>query len=546
MADDGHRGDRDDLVRRVLELVPELLRRDRPRADVFRDVVELARSLLGAKYAVGALIRDDGSVLQSSFSGLSNEVVQGLGDFPVGVGVTADVLNSPAPLRLTGVDADDLATGLPPGHPPVRSFLGVRVTVNRRTIGLLYVVDPVGADGREGPFTVADERLISSLGSTLGAALENRALLRDALQARRWLHAASSLAHELFSGDSQETMRLIGDRARELAEADLVALAVAEDGVFRIKHLRGLGETELWKLDGYPVENSAWATRVMETRRGAVVSRIPASEGNPLQDMDMESYGPSMLLPLLGEKAVLGVLFLARHEDSPPFTDTDVEVAGAFANRAAVMLELAAARQVAERVRLVEDRNRIARDLHDHVVQRLFATGLSLQQVLPTVDEKARDRVDTAVHTLDETIREIRNTILTLRSAEEETATLEMLIAALAQEATPLLGFPPLVALESPSGEVSGTLAVDLSACIREGLSNIVRHAQADHVEIHGTVEGDRLLVTLSDNGVGIHSNRRSGLENLAKRMEAHGGRFDVEQPEEGGTVLSWTVPLPR
>jgi GAF domain-containing protein len=382
MADDGDRADGDDLVRRVLELVPELLRRDRPRADVFRDVVELARSLLGGRYAVGALIRDDGSVLQSSFSGLPDEVVQSLGDFPTGVGVTADVLSSSVPVRLTGVDADDLATGLPAGHPPVRSFLGVRVTVNRRTIGLLYVVDPVDADGNEGSFTEDDERLISSLGSTLGAAMENRALLRDALQARRWLHAASTLAHDLFSADPQETMRLIGDRARELAEADLVALAVIEDGTFRIKHLRGLAEVELRKFDGYPVEASAWAARVMESRRGAVVSRIPASEAPQLRDMVPQAFGPSMLLPLLGEEAVLGVLFLARHEDSPPFTDTDVEVAGAFANRAAVMLELAAARQVAERVRLVEDRNRIARDLHDHVVQRLFATGLSLQQVL--------------------------------------------------------------------------------------------------------------------------------------------------------------------
>jgi signal transduction histidine kinase len=256
-------------------------------------------------------------------------------------------------------------------------------------------------------------------------------------------------------------------------------------------------------------------------------------------------YGPAMLLPLLGTEEVLGVLFLARREDSPPFTDTDADDAGAFANRAAVMLELASARQVADRVRLVEDRNRIARDLHDHVVQRLFATGLTLQQVRPAVEERERARVDKAVHTLDETIREIRNTILTLRTAEEETATLETLVTALAQDATPLLGSPPLGALEAPSGVVAGTLAVDLSACIREGLSNAVRHAHADHVEICGTIEGGELHVTLSDNGVGIHSDRRSGLDNLAKRMEVHGGRFELHQPPEGGTVLSWRVPLP-
>jgi signal transduction histidine kinase len=524
--------------------VPELLRRDRPRADVFRDVVELGRSLLGASYAVGALIHEDGSVLQSSFAGLPEEAVRGMGPFPTGVGVTADVLSRPGPLRLSHLDPEEVAAGLPQGHPPVRSFLGVRVTVNRRTVGLLYVVDPEESRGDGGAFTEDDEQLIASLGATLGAAMENRALLRDALQARRWLHAASSLADELFSGDPQATMQVIGDRARDLAEADLVVLAVLENACFRIKHVRGLGEEAFGQYDGYPADKSDWARRVVESRRGAVVSRLPQPDEEELRGVTPMPYGPAMLLPLIGAEEVLGVLFLARREDSPPFTDTDAEVAGAFANRAAVMLELAAARQVADRVRLVEDRNRIARDLHDHVVQRLFATGLSLQQVLSAVGEKERERVDKAVHTLDETIREIRNTILTLRSAEEETATLEALVAALAQEATPLLGFPPLVALESPSGEVSGTLAVDLSACVREGLSNIVRHAHADHVEIHGTVEGGELHVTLSDNGVGIHSSRRSGLDNLAKRMEAHGGRFAVEQPDEGGTVLSWSVPL--
>ncbi|HET6561811.1 MAG TPA: GAF domain-containing protein [Marmoricola sp.] len=531
---------RDDRVRRVLEMVPELLRRDRPRADVFRDVVDLARSLFDAPYAVGALIREDGSVLQRAISGLPEQAVRSMGPFPSGVGITADVLRSPGPLRLSQLDADEVAVGLPTGHPPVTSFLGVRVTVNRRTVGFLYVVAPEDVV----LFTEDDEQLISSLGATLGAALENRALLRDALQARRWLHAASSLADEFFSGDAEASLRVIGDRARDLAEADLVGLAVFEEGRFRIKHLRGIGEAEIRRFEGFPLERSSLVKRVVESRHGAVVSRLPVPEDRELRAMMPSSFGPSMLLPLLGAEAVLGVLFLARHNDSPPFTDTDVEVAGAFANRVAIMLELSAARQVAERVRLVEERNRIARDLHDHVVQRLFATGLSLQQVLPAVPDKERDRVDKAVHTLDETIREIRNTILTLRSVEEETATLETLVAGLAQEATPLLGFPPLVALEAPSGEVSGALAVDLSACIREGLSNIVRHAHAAHVEIHGTIEDDELRVTLSDNGVGIHSNRRSGLDNLAKRMQAHGGRFEVEQPDEGGTMLRWSVPL--
>jgi signal transduction histidine kinase len=533
-------GGSDAGVRKVLEMVPELLRRDRPRGDVVLDVIELARSLFGSSYAVGGLLRDDGSLMQSTVAGLpgpeARKVRSRLGE----VSLVAELVRSPDPVVRSGLTLDVLLPGLPTA--PV-SFLGHRVTVDRKTVGMLYVV---GTDGSG--FTDEDERLMRSLSGTLGAAMENRALLRDAMQARRWLHAAGNLAEDLFSTDLDQSMKLIGDRARELAEADIVALAVIEDDAFRIKHLRGLGQGALEKFDRFPIAQSPWAQAVVESRRGAVVSRLPESERQELSEVTPPRviFGPAMLLPLLGAQEVLGVLFLARHDDSPPFTESDAEVAGAFANRVGVLLEVSSSRQLAERVRLFEDRNRIARDLHDHVVQRLFATGLSLQQVLPSVAEPERARVDRAVHTLDETIREIRNTILTLRSAEEESATLQTLVTALAVEAAPLLGFAPLVALQAPSGEVSGTLAVDLSACIREGLSNAVRHAKADHVEICSTIERDELVVTLSDNGVGIHSNRRSGLDNLAKRMKPHDGRFSVEQPPEGGTVLSWRVPLAR
>ena len=252
-----------------------------------------------------------------------------------------------------------------------------------------------------------------------------------------------------------------------------------------------------------------------------------------------------MVLPLRGADGILGIMFVGREVSSWRFTETDVEIAGSFANHAAIAVELANARQVAEHLHLLEDRNRIGRDLHDHVIQRLFGTGMSLQRVVKQVDGPARERVSDAITTLDDTIRQIRNTIMSLRAPEEE-ATLEALIADIAREATPLLGFRPMIALEAPTGELAGPLAADLAACVREGLSNAVRHANAGNVEILAAVDTSSLVLTLRDNGVGIQSDRRSGLDNMSARVKQYGGQLEVNTAPGAGTELSWRVPMPR
>jgi signal transduction histidine kinase len=257
--------------------------------------------------------------------------------------------------------------------------------------------------------------------------------------------------------------------------------------------------------------------------------------------------GPAMLLPLRGTDHVRGALFLARYRESARFSEADLETASAFADHAAVSLELAAARETTEQLRLMEERNRIARDLHDHVIQRLYATGMSLQRVTRMVEGEARERVELGVGMIDETISQIRDTIQALRTAEQAAAmTLGTLVVTIGREATPLLGFAPVIALEPPANEISGPLAADLAASVREGMSNVVRHAHATSVELAGRIEASTLLLTLRDDGVGIRSNRRSGLANLAQRTRQHGGRLDVSSPPEGGTVLSWEIPLAR
>jgi signal transduction histidine kinase len=425
--------------------------------------------------------------------------------------------------------------------PPIRTFLGVSLRARRLPVGVLYVCDRL--DGAT--FTDEDVKVAEKLGNLLGSALENTHLLRDAMRDRRWMRETLAMTRDLFAEDIEEPLRLICDRARELAEADVVMMLTVEDDTCRVRYARGLGTEGL--LGQSYLTAGTWTARVLGTGHAEVTSDPMTTQTLGPTTMSGVELGPAMLLPLRGADHVRGALFLARYRESARFTEADLETAGGFADHAAVSLELAAARETTEQLRLMDERNRIARDLHDHVIQRLYATGMSLQRVTRLVEGEARERVEMGVSMIDETISQIRETIQALRTAEEAAAmTLGTLVVTIGREATPLLGFAPMIALEPPTNEISGPLAADLAACVREGLSNIARHAQAGSAELIGRIDDSTLTLTLRDDGVGIQSNRRSGLANLAQRAREHGGRFDVSSPPGGGTLLRWDVPLAR
>jgi signal transduction histidine kinase len=529
----------DERIRTILEVVPDLLRADGRRRDSLQRIADVSRTLFGATYAAATYIDDDGAFSPMAYSGMPAEAIQAMDPLPVSLDLFNDLKRRGTTHRVD-LSHPETDVELPSGVPPLTHLLGLRLRAGARTVGLLYVVDRT--DGS--PFDEADEALAAALGEMLGSALSNAHLLRDALRARQWTQAATGMTRDLFARSLDESLRLISDRARELAGADVVVVALVRGDDLVVRYASG--ERPADELIGrtFALSETVLVQKVINSGRAALISDISRRERVGIRTLAGITLGPGLLLPLHGAEAAVGVLCLCRRVGAPRFSETDLETASDFASHVAVNLELAAARATAERLRLVEDRNRIARDLHDHVVQRLFATGLSLQQAVPHLDGKVRERVETGVVTLDETIRQIRRTILTLRT-EVETTSLESLLSAIAREAAPLLGFAPLVALDAPTGELSGALAADLAACIREGVSNTVRHAQASSVEIRATVDLPDLVLTLRDDGVGIHSDRRSGLDNLAKRVAVHGGTFEATNPPDGGTLLTWRVPLP-
>jgi signal transduction histidine kinase len=257
--------------------------------------------------------------------------------------------------------------------------------------------------------------------------------------------------------------------------------------------------------------------------------------------------GPAVLVPLGQPGNVRGVLTAGRHRGSMPLSPPAVEMLVTFAAQAGIGLELAEHRRDTQRLALFEDRDRIARDLHDFVIQRLFATGMSLQGSSGLItDPEAADRVRQAVDALDETIRDIRSAIFTLQSRPTSAAAgVRAQVLAVIEEMTGPLGFSPTARIDERLDTlVSAQITAHLLAAVREALSNVARHAQASQVNINIDA-GAELVLSVRDNGRGIGTtSRRSGLGNLSERAKVLGGKLRIRPDKDGGTLLDWRIPL--
>ena len=300
---------------------------------------------------------------------------------------------------------------------------------------------------------------------------------------------------------------------------------------------------DVFRGNTLPVEGSL-SGQVMRTG-------VPEMVADALEDprilgpLHSVRFGPGMLVPL-GSPHALGTLVVANRRGGPLFTPTHLQMVTTFSSYAALAIELSRAQQDRERLAVFEDRDRIARDLHDLVIQRLFATGLGLQGLsrhLPSPE--ARARLERSVDDLDETIREIRKSIFSL-TAPERSRSLRADLLAVAEDLSPALGFEPALRLDGPiDTAVPEALHEHVVAVIREALTNAAKHAAASFVEVHVKAGHDELSAVVADDGVGIaQTTRRSGLANIETRARELGGTSDVQSSPGQGTRVSWRVPL--
>jgi signal transduction histidine kinase len=513
---------------------------------VLRKIIETAVPLVRARYGALGVIGDDGRLTEFIPVGLAEAQIAAIDHWPEGHGLLGTLIRDPRPLRLPDLSAHPESYGFPPGHPAMRSFLGVPIRIRDEVYGNLYLTEKQGG----GPFDEEDETLVIALAAAAGVAIDNARLYEEARRQERWLRATADVTRELLSGtEPTQVLTLVTQQALALSGADLVALAVPAGDQKRLVNTHAAGEGADGAL-GLVLPVAASMSGQVLTSGEAVVLEDFRNDGrvNPIAREHMP-LGWAILLPLGAPGNVRGVLTVGRDPGSLPFPPQAVEMVTTFAAQAGIALELAEHRHDSARLAVLQDRERIARDLHDLVIQRLYATGMSLQGALPLITRPdVADRVSSAVDALDETIREIRSAIFSLQSpSDPKRVGLRAKILDVVEEMTAPLGFAPSLRLVGPlDEEVPGEVGEHLLSALREALSNAARHAGASSVDV--TVDcGTDLALLVRDNGTGLgRSTRRSGLTNLAERARALGGRLRVERAEGGGTDLEWRVALHR
>ncbi|WP_405547090.1 GAF domain-containing protein [Streptomyces phaeochromogenes] len=542
---DAARGTQDrvhSLLEAVLSVGREL---DLPQ--VLRRIVEAAVVLVDAEYGALGVIGDDSRLSEFLTVGMRDEQRAEIGDLPSGHGILGELIRHPEPLRLPELSEHPSSYGFPEHHPPMHSFLGVPIRVRDRVFGNIYLTEKRGA----AEFGAEDESVLSTLAVAAGVAIENARLYEETRLSERWMRASGEVTSALLSGTSgAEVLELIVEQAREIASADVGMIA---------EYM--IGAEELRPVLAFGADSEQRSGLVLSAQDGFVAAALTTAE--PVVSADIErdartgegesqwaGLGPVVAVPLGAGGKARGVLLLGRLAGRTPFSGADSGPLLGFAGQAALALELDERRRDAEQLALLQDRDRIARDLHDLAIQRLFAAGMTLQSAQRFVDHpEAVERLSRTVDDLDDTIKIIRSTIFGLRAhggGAKEGGGLRGRVSEAVKVSATSFGFAPALRVEGlVDTDVPGEVADHALAVLGEALSNAVRHSGAHSVDVHLQCARGELALTVTDDGCGVPDGvARSGLKNLEDRARALGGTLTLgERPQGGGTRLVWRVP---
>lgn len=502
---------------------------------VLRHIAEAAVTLVNAQYGALGVIDRDGLLERFIHVGMPDDVAKEIGHLPEGHGILGAVIKSEHPIRLEDLGDDPRSVGFPAHHPPMRTFLGVPIRVRGEIYGNLYLTNRAGGD-----FTDEDEELVIALASTAAIAIDNARRFEESRRLQRLSSALAEINAALLSPDAGNVFGVLAERVASLVKADLVCIVVPDPltGRYRVETARGVGAESL-EGEEMPGDRSLISRAMAD---GGVV----ASEGpdDSLSNEPQLAGGATVAVPLIVGGISAGALCVTRSANGHRFSPEDLSTLAEFAAQAGLALALAQARTDRQRLDLIEERARIARDLHDNVIQRLFGTGLGLQALAARIPAHAAT-IAAQVGEIDAAIADFRTAIFTLQTSNPDSVRHRLLDVA--NEFSPLLDSSPRIAFAGPVDLlVTGPLADDVVAVVRESLSNVAQHARATITEISVSVTASHVTIVVDDDGIGISADpsRTSGTANLATRARARGGVCKIEPRSTGGTRVRWHVPL--
>ncbi|MBL0748364.1 GAF domain-containing sensor histidine kinase [Nocardioides baculatus] len=513
---------------------------------VLARIVAAAGQLVDAQYAaLGVLDSGSGRGLRTFVHhGMDSEVVMQIGELPTGHGLLGLLIDDPRPIRLHDISAHPVSYGFPPHHPPMRSFLGVPIRIRDKVFGNLYLTEKAGG----ADFTDIDQEVVVALAAAAGVAIENATLYEEAEHRQAWLTATAEIA-ALLAADTGGDLALqaVADRARAVSGADVSWVVTGSDAA----------SLRLEVVSGAPVDPDAMkrlrmedslASLVVHTGQAVAVEDVAADDRavDPSSIDGWPQLGPVMVVPLRSGRGVEGVLSLAwTKANAEGFRRVDPALPASFAEQATLALQLARSRADQALLTVFEDRDRIGRDLHDLVIQRLFAVGLGLQSLAHmSHDPQVGPRLEQAIDDLDGTIKDIRRAIFSL-GAMETAPDVQSEIERLVDRAGATMKLRPRLTIDGPlRTAVTPAVAPDLLAVLGEALTNVARHARAGTVDVHVRADAATVSLTVADDGQGMDpAAPQSGLDNMRKRAVKHGGEVTVASAPGSGTTVTWSVP---
>ena len=513
---------------------------------ILERVVGSACELVDANCGALAVFGAEGSLEEFVHVGMDPVTVAAIRDHSQGPALRATVLEDQHPSR--AFTEAEHSVGLPTEPELMGGFLGVPIRSRNKILANLYLADRQG-----GEFTAADEDLLTTFAAVAGLAIDDARLSEQAAEGQQWLQASAEISGMLLARDSgSDPLQVISEKVCQLVDADLGILVVPARDTKVLEVVVSTGSNaDMLRGMTYPATNSM-VRLAMDTGRGIRVKAADQQYRFEVRHLSqVADVGAVMALPLLGRNGSQGALVVGRHAGRESFTRADLELAEAFAVHAALARELADARADQDRLALLRDRARIARDLHDHVIQRLFAAGLTMQSMAATAAiPELTDRLDSVIGNINDTIRQIRTSIFQLQNSDAAPSDVRSIVSEIIDQISPRLGYLPMIRFHGPLDTVNAAAELDaIAAVVREAVTNVANHAQATELDIELTVDHNRLTVDVSDNGIGIgkggsDNHRRSGLDNLKRRSDIWGGTLTLTPNVPHGTRLVWTIPL--
>jgi signal transduction histidine kinase len=512
---------------------------------VLQRIVDIAAEVTDARDVALGVIGEDGALVDFITTGISAKQRKAIGALPRGRGLLGLLIHDPRIVRIADIRMHPESVGFPHNHPPMRSFLGAPVQAMGRVYGNIYLTEKRGAR----QFSAQDERSLLVLATQAGVAIANASLYQESVRRERWLGALREITGAILEGaDSNSLLMSIAEHARELAGADAASILTTTPtaGVLEVAAAVG-AYAEQVRGHAVPARESI-SGEVIQT--GKVLHTDDAgTHGHAYQPIiRLGHVGPAIFVPLRVRGRATGTLMVANLKGGRRFDAGTIRLTETFADQASVAIEYARAQEDSLRLGLMEERERIAKELHDGIIQSLFAVGMGLQSTaLLAVSPATGTRIESAVEELDRVIRDLRNYIFGLRPGILADRQLDQALRMLGEE----VQASSRVLIDV---EVDAALAAGLSArsheivqLTREALSNVARHAKADHADVRLARRGSKAVLSIEDDGIGFDVRADSagnGIRNMRERAEAMGGGLRITSKPGKGAKLLVTFPV--